>query len=874
MNCWLTLLGYEEATAACILDMLLNAHILNQAHGILATGKLILMVEVLFAAMDTVLAAQQLDTVAARVPPSTDADDEYFQALRKEPRNILGKIMSYLAILRKLLHISLLGTLLTELLLVITGCAHYLKLLIRIGLHNALKVNAVAGTTAAIDDFLAAMRDYELLGADAVRDVNQPMDDLRIAAVAQRLAIPANSLDACGGCLKLIEKLCVRHRGANRRWHPQCFKCLSCARVLVGPTELEGAGFDTALALVLCRHCVEEHTGGFDVVLDLAQLVYLLKIALARLRAAMKVNFGNIAAEQQRVLRQMLTLRPRADEAVEGYTKTLDDVTRLRARRQLHKLSLLIKQQARRLVIVDAPEADRATETDLPEAGRARAPLGALLLSYNELTPEDDQFALKTDRLRIKDEDPAHQVHLDRTTDMLKNEKLLTLDDIPRIVAAEQARDQRPNAFKHHNSLYARQKPLKPVRARLKDTPLAHLNELLAGPVGGGFGDLPEATQVHMVKQQVDEVVAVPKRAKYYLELSKDEHFVMRHVAVEAFAQQFGHPRDELLPLIHTRKPPTFWDKLGFGGRERLVKDGVFGVELNDLTKRYGTDLDLGVGPCKLRIPIFVDDIILALKQKDMLVEGIFRLNGNIKKLRELTDEINKHPVRLPDFSHQNAVQLAALMKKWLREMPTPLLTFNLYDMWLVAQLQPSPALRKRGLQLCYCMLPRSHRNLVEVLLYFFSWVALFAEIDEETGSKMDIHNLATVIAPNVLFSKPASANGGDEGIHVRGEGFFHAIEVVSQMIEQHEEFSIIPDDLLQFYDRCGFDQAKPELLSTKDIVARVDKQTKEDGRFFEKQLAQMAEPHELPYQEVRLNTVTRGHTQPRVEHHGETTNI
>ena len=138
----------------------------------------------------------------------------------------------------------------------------------------------------------------------------------------------------------------------------------------------------------------------------------------------------------------------------------------------------------------------------------------------------------------------------------------------------------------------------------------------------------------------------------------------------------------------------------------------------------------------------------------------------------------------------------------------------------------------------------------------------------------MDIHNLATVIAPNVLFSKPASANGGDEGIHVRGEGFFHAIEVVSQMIEQHEEFSIIPDDLLQFYDRCGFDQAKPELLSTKDIVARVDKQTKEDGRFFEKQLAQMAEPHELPYQEVRLNTVTRGHTQPRVEHHGETTNI
>ena len=46
-----------------------------------------------------------------------------------------------------------------------------------------------------------------------------------------------------------------------------------------------------------------------------------------------------------------------------------------------------------------------------------------------------------------------------------------------------------------------------------------------------------------------------------------------------------------------------------------------------------------------------------------MSVEGIFRLNGNIKKLRELTEQINKNPLKSPDFSIQNAVQLAALMK-------------------------------------------------------------------------------------------------------------------------------------------------------------------------------------------------------------------
>ena len=102
-----------------------------------------------------------------------------------------------------------------------------------------------------------------------------------------------------------------------------------------------------------------------------------------------------------------------------------------------------------------------------------------------------------------------------------------------------------------------------------------------------------------------------------------------------------------------------------------------------------------------------------------MSVEGIFRLNGNIKKLRELTEQINKNPLKSPDFSIQNAVQLAALMKKWLRELPNPLLTFGLYDMWVSSQRQVNPVLRKRVLQLTYCMLPRSHRNLVEVLLYF-----------------------------------------------------------------------------------------------------------------------------------------------------------
>lgn len=70
----------------------------------------------------------------------------------------------------------------------------------------------------------------------------------------------------------------------------------------------------------------------------------------------------------------------------------------------------------------------------------------------------------------------------------------------------------------------------------------------------------------------------------------------------------------------------------------------VFGVDLQVLTKKYGIDSDLGVGPSKLRIPIVVDDIIAALRQKDMSVEGIFRLNGNIKSFVNLLNKSIKIP--------------------------------------------------------------------------------------------------------------------------------------------------------------------------------------------------------------------------------------
>ncbi|ODV77229.1 GTPase-activating protein of the rho/rac family, partial [Suhomyces tanzawaensis NRRL Y-17324] len=895
MQCWLTLSGFEETTAACISDMLLNACTGNQANGLLSTVKLVLNIEILFVAFDHVSQVCQscIPILRARLKSkdasttqdgdlesSLSLEQEYFQTIKKEPRNLSGKVMSYLAILRKSNQISQSGSLSAELLSVITGCAHYLKLLIRIGLNNALRANKLLGTTSATDLFLNSVVKFEKfnkrLGDETESD---------ITLIKKQIAISSKATDACVACSKSIEKSCARFD--DRRWHLKCFKCSACSRV-IPPEEFEVTKFDAQELSVFCKDC--DHPDGmvgFEHISDLSQLVYLLHIALSRSLAVMKVDIGSKFQPKIEQIPENQVVRPkrqastasahsRIDEAKtsvteNNYSKTISDVTRLRTRRQSQKLSNSIKKNARKSVILEAPVADKAKEDEVnmnsstvdesmieelsevsvstPVIRNDRKASAASHLSYIALHNENEHFNVKA-ALKIRDE-PQRQLtngHLDRTSDLLKNEKSLTLDDIPRIVAAEQARDQRPNAFKHHNSLYQRQKPMDTVK---------NVNNM----PGNNNGGITPTNALESIINAPSAPVSAPKRSTYYSELSKDEHFVMRHIAVEALLHITGNKyvKEEVLASIQTKKQPTFWDKFKFGGQDKRDKNmAVFGVDLQDLTKKYGVDSDLGVGPSKLRIPIVVDDVINALRQKDMSVEGIFRLNGNIKKLKDLTEQINKSPLKSPDFSSQSVVQLAALMKKWLRELPNPLLTFNLYDLWISSQAEKNLVIRKRILQLVYCMLPRSHRNLVEVLLYFFSWVASFAEIDEETGSKMDIHNLATVIAPNILFAKQAA---GAESTPQSGETYFLAIEVVNQLIEIHEELSVIPEDLLQFFERCGFSGSKSENLTTKEIMQRLEKESKEDANFF-RNYEKLSAPDVVSNQVVHTNTISRGHSK------------
>ena len=264
----------------------------------------------------------------------------------------------------------------------------------------------------------------------------------------------------------------------------------------------------------------------------------------------------------------------------------------------------------------------------------------------------------------------------DRNNDPISNltfgdQNALTLDDIPRIVAAEQAKEQRPNAYRHAQSrLVGGNDKVKYYSGHRRDT--SGGNELNMS------GDM------------------VPQRTKrYFSELSALEYLIIRHVAVlkmEPLVKDY-FTLEDLLNLIETRKP-TFWGKFGkaFAGKDRPKggkKKGVFGVPLDALVERDGVESTYGVGPGALRIPAIIDDSVSAMRQMDMSVEGVFRKNGNIKGLRDLGEKFDLKEGEV-DLTKENPVQVAALLKKFLRELPDPLLTYKLYNLFITSQSKES----------------------------------------------------------------------------------------------------------------------------------------------------------------------------------------
>ncbi len=217
-----------------------------------------------------------------------------------------------------------------------------------------------------------------------------------------------------------------------------------------------------------------------------------------------------------------------------------------------------------------------------------------------------------------------------RTDTMFHNQDALTLDDIPRIVAAEQAREQR--SYQPGRQEYFRAPATEPSFGST-GAPINHQRSYSDGKGDLGAGGDPSLQR---------------GGRRYFSELSGLEYFIVRHLAVLTMQPMVENDftLEELLGFIESRKPPTFWKNIGKAfkndGKKNVKKKGVFGVPLEVIIERDGAESTDGVGPGTLKIPAIVDDIVSTMRQMDLSVEGVFRKNGNIKKLSDSREKIDR----------------------------------------------------------------------------------------------------------------------------------------------------------------------------------------------------------------------------------------
>nr|XP_004610754.1 unnamed protein product [Sorex araneus] len=201
----------------------------------------------------------------------------------------------------------------------------------------------------------------------------------------------------------------------------------------------------------------------------------------------------------------------------------------------------------------------------------------------------------------------------------------------------------------------------------------------------------------------------------------------------------------------------------------------VYGVSLGTHLQELGRDIALPIEAC-----------VLMLLSEGMKEEGLFRLAAGASVLKRLRQTLASDPLGLQEFcSDPHAV--AGALKSYLRELPEPLMTFDLYDDWMRAASLKEAGPRLEALKdVCSRLPPENLRNL----RYLLKFLARLAE--EQEVNKMTPSNIAIVLGPNLLW--PPEKEGDQAQLDAASVSSIQVVGVVEALIQSAD--TLFPGDV------------------------------------------------------------------------------
>uniref|UniRef100_A0A3Q0SFX7 Rho-GAP domain-containing protein n=1 Tax=Amphilophus citrinellus TaxID=61819 RepID=A0A3Q0SFX7_AMPCI len=238
-------------------------------------------------------------------------------------------------------------------------------------------------------------------------------------------------------------------------------------------------------------------------------------------------------------------------------------------------------------------------------------------------------------------------------------------------------------------------------------------------------------------------------------------------------------------------------------GKRKNPESPLFGVPLATLLEN-----DQKLKPNTL-IPLFLQELLSFLEKKGIDSEGILRVPGSQSRTKLLQQNLEANFYsRQVSWDEVSPNDAAALLKKFIRELPAPLLTAEYLNTFSAVREITELKQKLHMLNLLILLLPEPNRNTLKALLEFLSKVVF-----KEKKNRMNLWAVATIMAPNLFLHKAVPSRlteGGEKGQAEK------AADVMRLLIRYQDLLWTIPNFLMsqvrrlnensnrryQFYDR------------------------------------------------------------------------
>ncbi|XP_044037720.1 rho GTPase-activating protein 44 isoform X6 [Siniperca chuatsi] len=170
--------------------------------------------------------------------------------------------------------------------------------------------------------------------------------------------------------------------------------------------------------------------------------------------------------------------------------------------------------------------------------------------------------------------------------------------------------------------------------------------------------------------------------------------------------------------------------------QEAWVEKPSFGKSLEEHLNISGREIAFPIEAC-----------VTMLLECGMQEEGLFRVAPSASKLKKLKASLDCGVLDVQEYS-SDPHAIAGALKSYLRELPEPLMTTELYDEWIQASNIQDMDKRLQALMAACEKLPIDNLNNFRYLVKFLAKLSEYQD-----ANKMTPGNMAIVLGPNLLWT-------------------------------------------------------------------------------------------------------------------------